>query len=108
MVATKAMMGSQRFPRSDDDWEDLYPLDRDWKRWQNIYLKVFAPSRCVVEPRSEGWSGRREVHAPIGGECQSLSGGVAELLAFAHRLTPEELPAVRLQVDFLPPFPVPI
>ena len=40
MVPTKAMMGSQRFPRSDDDWEDLDPLDRDWKRWQKIYLKA--------------------------------------------------------------------
>ena len=29
MVTTKAMMGSQRFPRSDDDWEELDPLDRD-------------------------------------------------------------------------------
>ena len=29
MVATKAMMGSQRFTRSDNDWEDLDPLDRD-------------------------------------------------------------------------------
>ena len=28
MVATKAMMGSQRFPRSDDNWEDLDPQDR--------------------------------------------------------------------------------
>ena len=32
MVATKAMMRSQRFPCSDNDWEDLDPLDRDWKR----------------------------------------------------------------------------
>ena len=29
MVAAKAMMGSQRFSRSNDDWEDLDPLDRD-------------------------------------------------------------------------------
>ena len=29
MVATKAMMESQQFPSSDDDWEDLDPLDRD-------------------------------------------------------------------------------
>ena len=44
----------------------------------------------------------------VGGERQSLSGGAAELLAFSHRLTPEELPSVRLQVNFLPPFPVPV
>ena len=32
MVVTKAMMGSQRFPRSEDDWEELDPLERDWKQ----------------------------------------------------------------------------
>ena len=52
MVATKAMMGSQRFPRSDDDWEDLDPLDRDWKRWQNIYLK--ADSRELLRRQAMG------------------------------------------------------
>ena len=30
MVATKAIMSSNRFPRADDDWEDLDPLNRDW------------------------------------------------------------------------------
>ena len=40
MIATKAMIGSQRFPCSDNDWEDLDPLDRYWKLWQNIYLKA--------------------------------------------------------------------
>jgi hypothetical protein len=40
MVATKAMMGSQRFPRADDDWEDLDPLNKDWATWQAIYLKA--------------------------------------------------------------------
>ena len=52
MVATKAMMGSQRFPRSDDDWEDLDPLDRKWKRWQKIYLK--ADSRELLRRQAMG------------------------------------------------------
>ena len=29
VVATKDMMGSHQFPRSDNVWEDLHPLDRD-------------------------------------------------------------------------------
>ena len=40
MVATKAMMSSNRFPHADDDWEDLDPLNRDWATWQRIYLKA--------------------------------------------------------------------
>ena len=40
MVATEAMMGRQRFPQADDDWGDLDPLNKDWAKWQEIYLKT--------------------------------------------------------------------
>ena len=52
MVATKAMMGGQQFPCSYNDWEDLDPLDRDWKRWQKIYLK--ADSRELLRRQAMG------------------------------------------------------
>ena len=54
MVTTNAMMGSQRFPRSDDDWEDLDPLDRDWKRWQKIYLKADNRELLRLQAMGEG------------------------------------------------------
>ena len=40
MVATETMMESQSFPRDDNDWEDLDPLNKDWATWQAIYLKA--------------------------------------------------------------------
>ena len=40
MVATKAVMGSQRLPQADDDWEDLDPLNMGWATWQELYLKA--------------------------------------------------------------------
>ena len=36
MVATEAMLGSQRFPKAENDWEDLDPLNKDWEKWQQI------------------------------------------------------------------------
>ena len=67
MVATKAMMGSQQFPRSDNDWEDLDPLDRDWKRWQKFYLK--ADSRELLRRQAMG-------------EGDKFDGAATQVLAF--------------------------
>ena len=64
-------------------------------------------TRDVFQGCRGGAAGRRFTSA-VGGERQSLSDGAAELLAFSHHLTPEDLPAVCLQVNLLPPFPVPV
>ena len=85
MVATKAMMGNQQFPRSDDDWEDIKPLDRDWKRRQKIYLK--ADSRELLRRQAMG-------------EGEKFGGAATQGLAFlsdggreppAGRPTPETM-----------------
>ena len=33
IVATNALMGSQRFLRVNNDWEDLNNLNKDWAKW---------------------------------------------------------------------------
>ena len=33
MVATKAMLSSERFPRSNEDWEDLDKVSKSWMKW---------------------------------------------------------------------------
>ena len=33
-------MGSQRFPRADDNWEDLNLRNKKWVKWQKIYFKA--------------------------------------------------------------------
>ena len=40
MIATKAMLGSQRFPTADDAWEDLDKADRTWAKWKEVYKKA--------------------------------------------------------------------
>ena len=37
MVATKAMLSSERFPRSNEDWEDLDKVSKSWMKWCEIY-----------------------------------------------------------------------
>ena len=52
MVATKAMMKSQHFPLADGNCEDLGALNKDWARWQKIYLK--ADNRELLWRQSMG------------------------------------------------------
>ena len=39
MVATKAMLSSERFPRANKDWEDLEKVSKLWMKWCKLYKK---------------------------------------------------------------------
>ena len=36
-MATKAMLATERFPKANDDWEDLPKHSRTWSKWKEIY-----------------------------------------------------------------------
>ena len=40
MVATKAMLSSERFPRANEDWEDLEKDSKSLKQWCELYKKA--------------------------------------------------------------------
>ena len=40
MVATKAMLSSERFPRANEEWEDLEKVSKFWMKWCKIYKKT--------------------------------------------------------------------
>ena len=40
MVATKAMLSSERFPRANKDWKDLKKDSKSWKKWCELYKKA--------------------------------------------------------------------
>ena len=40
MVATKAMLSSERYPRANEDWEDLEKDSKSWKKWCELYKKA--------------------------------------------------------------------
>ena len=40
MVATKAMLSPERFPRSNEDWEDLEKVSKSLMNWCKLYKKA--------------------------------------------------------------------
>ena len=40
MVATKAMLSSERFPWANKDWEDLEKVSKLWIKWCELYKKA--------------------------------------------------------------------
>ena len=36
MVATKAMLSSERFPQDNEDWEDIKKVSKSWMKWCKI------------------------------------------------------------------------
>ena len=40
MVLRKAMLSSEKFPRANEDWEDLDKGNKLWEKWCKLYTKV--------------------------------------------------------------------
>ena len=47
MYMTRAMLSTERYPKSKGLWEDLYRVDRIWKEWKAAYTK--ADSKTIVK-----------------------------------------------------------
>ena len=39
MVATNDMLSLERFPRANEDWEDLKKVSKSWMKWCKLYKK---------------------------------------------------------------------
>ena len=37
LIATNAMLSTERFPRADEIWEDLTKNGKVWPAWKNLY-----------------------------------------------------------------------
>ena len=48
VIATAAMLGSQRLPRADWKWQDLPKSDKSWARWKKLYKEEEALERVRV------------------------------------------------------------
>ena len=36
-IGNKAMLLTERFPKANDDWEDLPKKERAWAKWKTMY-----------------------------------------------------------------------
>lgn len=40
VIATNVMLGSEQFPRANDNWEELNPHEQTWAAWKKLYKKA--------------------------------------------------------------------
>ena len=65
VVATKAMLSSERFPRANEDWEDLEEDSKSWKKWCELYKK--ADMKETIRIQAGGKEAEQFGGAALGG-----------------------------------------
>ena len=71
MVAMKAMLSSERFPRANKDWEDLEKVSKSWIKWCELYKK--SDMKEIIQIQARG----NEVEQ-FGGAALGCAGGMEE------------------------------
>lgn len=51
-IATRAMLSSERHPRTNDDWENLSKTERTWPKWKTMYRD--ADNKAKVKKKARG------------------------------------------------------
>ena len=69
MVATKAILSSERFPRVNEDWEDLEKVSKSWTKWCELYKKADTKETIRIQ------SGGKEAEQFGGAALGSAVGG---------------------------------
>ena len=76
-IATAAMLSSQKLPHTTEEWEDVPPVDKHWKKWKSMYKAA---------------QGRERVRSKAGGSKNSF-GGVNAGSANTTAAATDSLPA---------------
>ena len=56
-MAIKAMLSTERFPKANDDWEDLAKKERTWKKWKVIYRAAVLKANIRKKARDAQFGG---------------------------------------------------
>ena len=51
-ISTKAMLSTERFPKTNDDWEDLSKTERTWPKWKTMCRD--ADNKAKVKKKVRG------------------------------------------------------
>lgn len=72
VIATNAMLGSEQFPRTndDDDWEELDPAQQKWEAWKKLYKKEALRAK-TKDQAAEGGGQFGGAHAAVGNKIAS-------------------------------------
>ena len=73
-IATNAMLNSQQFPRTNDEWEDLPADQKTWDGWKTLYKAAQGKERVrkLAAGGSESFGGANSAnHSPAPSRCDS-------------------------------------
>ena len=73
-IATKAMLSTERSPKTNDDWEDLSKTERTWAKWKTMYRN--ADNKAKVKKKA----------------CGAQFGGLANKTALTAQVDDESTP----------------
>ena len=45
-IATKAVLSTECFPKTSDDWEDLLKKERTWPKWKTMYCDAYKKAKA--------------------------------------------------------------
>ena len=51
-IATKAMLSIERYPKTNDDWEDLDKTEHTWPKWKTMYRD--ADNKAKMKKKARG------------------------------------------------------
>ena len=56
-MATKAMLATERFPKANEDWEDLPRAERTWSKWKKLYKAADLKATVKKKARDAQFGG---------------------------------------------------
>ena len=76
-MATKAMLATERFPKANDDWEDLPRDERTWAKWKTLYKAADLKAAVKKKARDAQFGGaapQRKKNVSFQGEDTESNG----------------------------------
>lgn len=87
IIATNAMLGTEQFPRANDDWEEMDPSLRSWTAWKKLYKTADRKARTKQQA-----TGRKPAGAANAGAANAATEQPGDMgpLPETERLAPAE------------------
>ena len=63
-IATKAMLSTERYAKTNDDWEDLSKTERTWPMWKTMYREADNKAKAKKKARGAQFEGLANKAAP--------------------------------------------
>ena len=75
-ITTKAMVSTERYPKTNNDWEDLSKTERTWPKWKTMYRDANNKAKVkkkACDAQFGGLANNTALAAPTEGGSQWFS-----------------------------------